>query len=51
MGAHALVGITYAAGDTMLTALDGDMYGNRWRDARPDVSGKAGNVTRWITMV
>jgi hypothetical protein len=48
MGAHALVGITYAAGDTMLTALDGDMYGNRWRDARPDVSGKAGNVTRWL---
>ena len=48
MGAHALVGITYAAGETMLTALDGDMYGNRWRDARPDVTGKAGNVTRWL---
>jgi len=47
-GAHALVGITYAAGDSMLTTLDGDLYGNRWRDARPDVKGKAGNVTAWL---
>jgi len=39
MGAKALVGITYAAGETVLVARDGDLYGNRWRDARPDVSG------------
>jgi hypothetical protein len=38
-GAKALVGITYAAGETVLVARDGDLYGNRWRDARPDVSG------------
>ena len=38
MGAKALVGITYAAGETVLVARDGDLYGNRWRDARPDVS-------------
>ena len=47
-GAHALVGITYAAGDSMLTTLDGDLYGNRWRDARPNVKGKAGDVTAWL---
>ena len=47
-GAHALVGVTYAAGESMLTALDGDMYGNRWRDARPDVTGKDGNITAWL---
>ena len=38
MGAKALVGITYAAGESVLVARDGDLYGNRWRDARPDVS-------------
>lgn len=37
-GAPALIGITYAAGETVLTTRDGDVYGNRWRDARPDVS-------------
>ena len=36
MGAKALVGITYAAGEDMLVARDGDLYGNRWRDARPE---------------
>jgi hypothetical protein len=48
MGAKTLVGITYAAGESVITALDGDLYGNRWRDARPDVKGKAGNVTAWL---
>jgi len=38
-GAKALVGITYAAGETVLVARDGDLFGNRWRDARPNVSG------------
>jgi len=46
MGAKTLVGITYAAGESVITALDGDLYGNRWRDARPDHS--AGDVTRWL---
>jgi len=38
-GAKALVGITYAAGESVIVNRDGDLYGNRWRDARPDVSG------------
>ena len=38
MGAKALVGITYAAGESVLVERDGDIFGNRWRDARPDVT-------------
>ena len=45
-GAKALVGITYAAGETVLVARDGDIYGNRWRDARPPVA--AGDITPWL---
>jgi hypothetical protein len=48
MGARALVGITYAAGEGVLVARDGDVYGNRWRDARPVVSRAAGNVRPWL---
>lgn len=46
MGARSLVGITYAAGDDVLVAKDGLVYGNRWRDARPEY--KEGDVTPWI---
>ena len=48
-GARTLVGITYAAGESVLVARDGDVYGNRWRDARPEVdkSGMA-DVTPWL---
>ena len=45
-GAPALVGITYAAGETVLVSRGGDVYGNRWRDARP--IGVAGDVTPWL---
>jgi hypothetical protein len=45
-GAKALVGITYAAGESVLVERDGDIYGNRWRDARPPVA--AGDVTPWL---
>ena len=49
MGAKTLVGITYAAGESVVTSLDGDLYGNRWRDARPDVRGhQGGDVSRWL---
>jgi hypothetical protein len=51
MGAKALVGITYAAGETVLVARDGDLYGNRWRDARPDVSGVVASeskIASWL---
>jgi hypothetical protein len=45
-GAKALVGITYAAGESVLVERDGDIYGNRWRDARPPVA--AGDITPWL---
>jgi len=47
MGAKALVGITYAAGETVLVSRDGDIYGNRWRDARP-TNLVAGDITPWL---
>ena len=50
-GAKALVGITYAAGETVLVARDGDLYGNRWRDARPNVSGvvtSESKIASWL---
>lgn len=45
-GAHALAGITYAAGETVLVARDGQVYGNRWSDARP--VPVAGDITPWL---
>ena len=49
MNAKLLQGVTYAAGESVLVARDGDVYGNRWRDARPDVSGvSAGNIDLWL---
>ena len=49
MGAKALVGITYAAGESVLVARDGDIFGNRWRDARPKVDKQyQGNVEPWL---
>jgi len=46
MGAKALVGVTYAAGDSVLSSRDGDIYGNRWRDARPVCV--TGNLAPWL---
>jgi hypothetical protein len=48
-GAKALVGITYAAGESVLTARDGLAYGNRWRDARPQPV--PGDVSLWLAHV
>jgi hypothetical protein len=48
-GAKALVGITYAAGESVLVSRDGDIFGNRWRNARPDVSNvSSGSVAMWL---
>jgi hypothetical protein len=48
-GARVLVGITYAAGESVLVARDGDVYANRWRDARPPVNKEAkGDITPWL---
>ena len=46
-GARTLVGVTYAAGESVLVARDGDVYGNRWRDARPEVP-PGGDITPWL---
>ena len=49
MGARVLVGVTYAAGESVLVSRSGDVYGNRWTNARPDVSAAPrGDVTRWL---
>lgn len=48
-GAKALVGVTYAAGESVLVARDGMVYGNRWRDARP--KAQAGDVRPWLEHV
>lgn len=47
MGAKSLVGITYAAGESVLVSRDGDIYGNRWRNARP-TNLVAGDITPWL---
>ncbi len=48
-GAHALVGVTYAAGDGVIIARDGDLYGNRWRDARPLVNRELeADISPWL---
>jgi len=45
-GARSLVGVTYAPGEDILCAREGLVYGNRWRDARPAVTG--GDVAPWL---
>jgi len=48
-GAKALVGVTYAAGEDVIVTRDGDLFGNRWRDARPDLSSvQAGDISPWL---
>jgi len=47
VGGLLLKGLTYAAGEEPLVYnKDGDVYGNRWMDARPK-PGK-GSVNRWL---
>ena len=49
MGAKALVGVTYAAGEDVIVSRDGDLYGNRWRDARPVISSSCSkDITPWL---
>ena len=51
-GAKALTGVTYAAGEDVLVARDGLVYGNRWVNMRPDMSASPkisdGDVERWL---
>jgi len=49
-GARVLAGITYAAGDGVLVARDGLVYGNKWRDTRRP-RGTGGDASRWLAHV
>ena len=49
MGAPALVGVTYSAGDDVLVTRDGDVYGNMWRNARPPVNrALVADISVWL---
>ena len=49
MGAPALSGITYSAGDDVLVTRDGDVFGNMWRDARPPVNRELkADISLWL---
>ena len=48
-GARTLQGVTYAAGESVLATMDGAVYGNRWRDARP--ATVSGDASRWLEHV
>jgi len=48
MGSRALVGLTYAAGESVLVSRDGLVYGNRWRNARPAIAGGTGSPAPWL---
>ena len=45
-GAPALTGVTFAAGEDVLVARGGRVYGNRWRNLRPLV--QPGDVRPWL---
>ena len=44
--AETLAGITYAAGEPVLVPRTGELFGNRWRDARP--ASSAGDIQPWL---
>jgi len=45
--AKLLKGLTYAAGEKILVHKDGEVYGNRWRDARPTVARTTSDISRF----
>jgi hypothetical protein len=49
-GGRVLDGIAYSAGDDVLVARAGGVYGNKWRDGRPAVTGGASDaaVRPWL---
>jgi hypothetical protein len=49
MGSHTLAGLTYAAGESMLCAREGQVFANRWRDARPEPV--PGDARPWLEHV
>ena len=50
--AKAVVGITYAAGESVLVGREGDIYGNRWVDARPNVEDvEVQDISLWEELI
>ena len=50
--AKILTNLTYAAGESVYVGREGDIYGNRWVDARPDVShAQVGDISLWTNLV
>lgn len=52
MGGKSLVALTYAAGDGALVSHNGEVKGNLWVDARPDVSATHSqvDVSMWLDL-
>lgn len=51
-GAKSLAGVTFAPGDGVLVSRNGLVYGNRWRNARPDLTDvEPGDVSPWLDHV
>jgi hypothetical protein len=51
MGALALAGITYAAGESVLVSRQGQVYGNRWVNHRPAVGALRMSAQPWLDHV
>lgn len=50
--ARAVIGVTYAAGESVLVGREGIAYANRWVDARPDVRDTPiDDISRWSNLV
>ena len=48
-GGYTLQGVTFAAGDDNLVSRNGEVYGNRWKNARP--ASMAGDASIWLKHV
>ena len=49
-GARSILGVTYAAGESELVSRNGLVYGNRWKNARPDIEPGA-HPAPWLAHV
>lgn len=48
-GGYTLQGVTFAAGDENLVSRNGEVFGNRWKNARP--KGRPGDARLWLEHV
>ena len=48
MNGKILAGITYAPGESVLVARNGEIFGNRWMNTRPPIPEKAQDPQRWL---